>query len=100
MGGGRGDGVFAILDIREHPRTLGLSIALIHPHNSNVLHQTNPMSEYTEIKKVGPNPHEFDVNHPLANGWVLIGIEQKRDVHENGSFDDETVYILGKKAEM
>ena len=59
----------------------------------------NSIKAYTEIKKIGPNPHEHFVNDPLSQGWLLIGIEQKREIQKDGSFEDETTYILGKKAE-
>jgi len=59
----------------------------------------NTPKAYTEIKKIDQNPHEHSVNDALSKGWLLIGIEQKREIQKDGSFEDETTYILGKKVE-
>jgi len=55
------------------------------------------MNEYTEIKIVEGT--EAEINMQLGHGWVLIGIEQRRDWFEPTAFEDKTKYILGKNVE-
>jgi hypothetical protein len=54
---------------------------------------------YSSVKFIDAPNSEFEINSKLGNGWVLIGIEQKREWDGEENFEDKTRYILGKQIE-
>jgi len=52
---------------------------------------------YTETKRIEGT--DAEINLELGLGWVIIGIEQRREWFDESAFEDKTKYILGKKEE-
>lgn len=53
---------------------------------------------YTKIERVGPDAHK-NRDYESPYGWVILGIEQRRQWESEHTFEDQTVYIIAKKEE-
>lgn len=57
------------------------------------------MNEYEEIKRISDPKDDSTLNSYLTDGWVLIGLSQRRiSGYNDNEFTDYTDYILGRKA--